>query len=364
MFKRRKDGDRANFPNNLRKLRIERGWSQAKLGSFLGVSRQSVSKWEVGKSFPDFSLYVKLAEIFGVDEADLLAAPPIDYRAFFKKLKIGKRLGYTIMFILPIYSITSLIMYLFFPPKYPETPIYYAEEFEKREIFKDKNENEYYFTLTFFDSHEVNDIEVTKIQLNNKRKNYLDVTNTQVSYTNKLRYNYKGFRMYGNLYTMKISFLMLDTFSTSDLSLGYIMVKFDNSIQKFIYTSSKLILEQDYVINNLAIDAKPLNNQGFSLNFSKYNEQFKPLGIYIAYSKEPLDSLIMHFDNNLFNYNYENVTEFDDELIFNQIDITLTYYNNNNTIFYCNLSLPIVIDPSDAYLRNFTDNHFILGTSI
>ncbi len=364
MFKRRKDGDRANFPNNLRKLRIERGWSQAKLGSFLGVSRQSVSKWEVGKSFPDFSLYVKLAEIFGVDEADLLAAPPIDYRAFFKKLKIGKRLGYTMMFILPIYSITSLIMYLFFPPKYPETPIYYAEEFQEREIFKDKNENEYYFTLTFFDSHDAKDIEVTKIQLNNKRKTYLDVTNTQVSYTNKLRYNYKGFRMYGNLYTMKISFSMLDIFSNSDLSLDYIMVKFDNSIQRFNYTSSNLIFNNSYVINNLDIDAKPYNNQGFSLNFSKYNEQFNPLKIHIAYSNEPLESLMMHFDSNSFNYYYENITEFDDELIFNQINITLTFLDNSKNISSCDLTLPIVIDPSDAYLRNFTDNHFILGTSI
>ncbi len=364
MFKRRKDGDRANFPNNLRKLRIERGWSQAKLGSFLGVSRQSVSKWEVGKSFPDFSLYVKLAEIFEVDEADLLAAPPIDYRAFFKKLKIGKRLGYTFMFILPIYSITSLIMYLFFPPKYPETPIYYAEEFQEREIFKDKNENEYYFTLTFFDSHDADDIKVMEIQLNDRRRTFLKVTNTQVSYTNKLRYNYKGFRMYGNLYTMKISFLMLDNFSASELKLGYIMVKFDQSIQRFNYTSSNLILKHAYVINNLAIDAKPINNQGFCVNFSKYNEQFKPLGIYIAYSKEPLDSLIMDFENNSFNYNYENVTEFDDELIFNQINITLTYFENNNTLSHCALNLPIVIDPSDAYLRNFTDNHFIIGTSI
>jgi len=39
-----------NFPEKLQKLRKERGWSQEKLASRIAVSRQAVSKWELGVS--------------------------------------------------------------------------------------------------------------------------------------------------------------------------------------------------------------------------------------------------------------------------------------------------------------------------
>jgi len=41
-----------NFSVKLQTLRKEKGMSQEKLAEFLGVSRQSVSKWESGQSYP------------------------------------------------------------------------------------------------------------------------------------------------------------------------------------------------------------------------------------------------------------------------------------------------------------------------
>lgn len=52
-------------------LRKERGWSQEELANRLGVSRQSVSKWESGTSIPDLERIVDLCEIFGIT-ADIL----------------------------------------------------------------------------------------------------------------------------------------------------------------------------------------------------------------------------------------------------------------------------------------------------
>ncbi|MEY3018192.1 MAG: hypothetical protein RL336_1327 [Pseudomonadota bacterium] len=57
---------------NLIKLRKQAGWSQEALGAQIGVSRQSVSKWESGKSVPDLDKVVKLAEAFGVPTDTLL----------------------------------------------------------------------------------------------------------------------------------------------------------------------------------------------------------------------------------------------------------------------------------------------------
>ena len=40
----------ADFSQNVMELRRKLGWSQEELGSRLGVSRQTVSKWESGVS--------------------------------------------------------------------------------------------------------------------------------------------------------------------------------------------------------------------------------------------------------------------------------------------------------------------------
>lgn len=53
-------------------LRKKNGWSQEQLGEQLGVSRQSVSKWESALSIPDLEKILKMSEIFGVSTDYLL----------------------------------------------------------------------------------------------------------------------------------------------------------------------------------------------------------------------------------------------------------------------------------------------------
>ena len=55
-----------NFPEKLQKLRKERGWSQEELANRITVSRQAVSKWELGTAVPDTDNIVQLSELFGV----------------------------------------------------------------------------------------------------------------------------------------------------------------------------------------------------------------------------------------------------------------------------------------------------------
>ena len=47
-------------------LRKKKGLSQENLANMLGLSRQTVFKWEAGESTPDIDNIKKLAEIFGV----------------------------------------------------------------------------------------------------------------------------------------------------------------------------------------------------------------------------------------------------------------------------------------------------------
>ena len=54
------------FNNRLYQLRKQRGFSQEELASRLNVSRQTVSKWEVGDSTPDMEKLAAMSELFDV----------------------------------------------------------------------------------------------------------------------------------------------------------------------------------------------------------------------------------------------------------------------------------------------------------
>ena len=56
----------------IQRLRKEKGWSQEELAFRLDVSRQSVSKWEMGTAVPDVDKILKMSELFGVSTDYLL----------------------------------------------------------------------------------------------------------------------------------------------------------------------------------------------------------------------------------------------------------------------------------------------------
>ncbi|WP_294414114.1 helix-turn-helix transcriptional regulator [uncultured Ruminococcus sp.] len=65
------------FNNKLYELRKQKGFSQEELANRLNVSRQTVSKWEVGDSTPDMEKLVAISDLFGIslDELVMNKAP-------------------------------------------------------------------------------------------------------------------------------------------------------------------------------------------------------------------------------------------------------------------------------------------------
>jgi transcriptional regulator with XRE-family HTH domain len=56
----------------IHQLRTNNGWSQEQLAMRITVSRQAISKWELGESVPDVDNIVQLSKIFGVTTDYLL----------------------------------------------------------------------------------------------------------------------------------------------------------------------------------------------------------------------------------------------------------------------------------------------------
>lgn len=61
-----------NFNEKLIELRKSQGLSQDELGERLGVSRQTVSKWELAQSYPDFQRLVSISDYFGLSLDELV----------------------------------------------------------------------------------------------------------------------------------------------------------------------------------------------------------------------------------------------------------------------------------------------------
>lgn len=61
-----------NLQDNLIKLRKQKGFSQEELAYQLGVSRQSVSKWESGISTPELDRLVEIANLYEVSLDELV----------------------------------------------------------------------------------------------------------------------------------------------------------------------------------------------------------------------------------------------------------------------------------------------------
>lgn len=58
--------------NKLKTLRKEKGLSQDALAEMLGISRQSISKWERGESSPDTDNLLALAQVYGITVDEII----------------------------------------------------------------------------------------------------------------------------------------------------------------------------------------------------------------------------------------------------------------------------------------------------
>ena len=61
-----------DFNNKLYELRKQKGLSQEELANRLNVSRQTISKWEIGDSAPDLEKLVAISDLFDISLDELV----------------------------------------------------------------------------------------------------------------------------------------------------------------------------------------------------------------------------------------------------------------------------------------------------
>ena len=77
------------FADNLKNLRKRRNISQEQLAEKVGVSRQSVSKWETSEAYPEMNNILELCKIFKCNISDLVNDKMVDIDSLDEEVKMS-----------------------------------------------------------------------------------------------------------------------------------------------------------------------------------------------------------------------------------------------------------------------------------
>lgn len=78
------------FGERLLEYRTHEGLSQEKLAEKVGVTRQTVSKWETNQSVPDFDKIIPLCEALGISTEELIKGEKEEKNAELEEIKQEK----------------------------------------------------------------------------------------------------------------------------------------------------------------------------------------------------------------------------------------------------------------------------------
>ena len=71
---------------NIKRMRRKRNLTQEEMAAHLGISFQSVSKWERGDGYPDITMLPALANYFGISVDELLGMSEIAKKAQYDEI--------------------------------------------------------------------------------------------------------------------------------------------------------------------------------------------------------------------------------------------------------------------------------------
>lgn len=304
--------DLEKFGKFIKKLREEKGLSQTELSEIIHVTRQAVSKWEVGKSLPDSFILLDLSKLFNVTINELLQGSrndktePVelenitlslvdDYNSKSKELiKVVK------LFLIIILTLIFILFSYYFFTSYNSIKLYRIQGKGNNFFIFDgimlKTNKKLYIKLGKIQNIDSKaKIKIKKIALyylHNNKKNYIYIdenSNSEISYIDS--YNYGDINHKNSKYLIKNLYLKIE-YNNNKREIIKLRLEedFSNDIKQ---TEYKNVIKEKYVTSNneikLDLIKKKILKKGTKENeIYKYvvNDNNKKIGFY--YSKEVL----------------------------------------------------------------------------
>lgn len=131
--------------SQIKKFRSGLGLSQEELAEKVYVSRQTISNWETGKSYPDLHSVLLLGAVFGVSLDELVKGDVEIMKEEIQKSEIEKlnRWGwiYTVLLVLSVVSMVPLLHFLSWWGLIPWAAVYAVTFWVALRVEKIKKEN-------------------------------------------------------------------------------------------------------------------------------------------------------------------------------------------------------------------------------
>ena len=96
-----------NIGNNIKQVRVNKKMTQQDVADQLYVTRQCISRWEIGKTIPDIESLEKLAKVYDITIGEILDDDAIKYLTLQDARALKKWQKYSL-----IYGIISITLFL------------------------------------------------------------------------------------------------------------------------------------------------------------------------------------------------------------------------------------------------------------
>lgn len=310
--------------NFIKELRLENGYTQQELADIIHVSRQTISKWEIGKSNCDSANIKLLSDLFRVTPNEIINGErnqenDIALKLYDENIKVNKK--FFITFSILIFVILSYFVY-YFINQYNSISIYTIYGKNKSYVINNgvlvKAKDKIYFNLGYIEPFFDYDTIELYFKIDDTKNTILKTSHPSV-----YLYDFKGYEEYIN-------------FKKFDEIVNNMYVEMCNDKCETL----KLNLNEDYKNNSIFFPIKVSpkkeedNNEYLSSNdklieiikdkFKKKNDgYFKKLlmndnNIYITYFEDSNIIIMENFENDII------VEDWNYDLTYNKL-----YYRNN-----------------------------------
>lgn len=148
VMKGRKGGGIVEVGRQIRKYREEMVFSQEQLAERIYVSRQTVSNWETGKSYPDINSLLLLSALFHVSLDTLIKGDVETMKEKIKESEIKKfnRYGivYAVLLLASVFSIIPLVSWIGFYAFIPWGILFFVTMYFAIRLERMKKDNNIY----------------------------------------------------------------------------------------------------------------------------------------------------------------------------------------------------------------------------
>ena len=105
--------NKKTFGSFIREKRNEKGFTQKELAEILFLSESAISKWEMGKSYPDITLIPDLCRVLDVSEHELIGgATDTEYRKIKEEARLYRKISETFFWGFTLCYIAAFIITL------------------------------------------------------------------------------------------------------------------------------------------------------------------------------------------------------------------------------------------------------------